>query len=83
MKDYYKRSIDGMSVEVFDIIDAWELGPYTAQAVQYILRSQYKQDELEDIEKAIDFLKRHVMVLRNKMREGSPYLRSYGNVIHD
>ena len=55
---YYCRSIKGMPIETWDITQAWDLGRNESQALQYILRAQYKGQEKEDLEKAIKFLKR-------------------------
>ena len=83
MNDYYKREIKGTNVEVCDIIDAWKLDAYTAQAVQYILRSKFKKDEFEDLCKARDFLIRKIRLLRDDMKKTSPYLDSFGGKPHD
>lgn len=56
--DYYKHYIDGHKIEVIDIIESWELNHEhcLASAIQYILRSTYKEDRRQDIKKAIWFL---------------------------
>ena len=56
--NYYTRTIQGKPIELWDITQAWDLGRNEAQAVQYILRAQYKSQEKEDLEKAIKFLQR-------------------------
>lgn len=56
--NYYSRSIQGIPIETWDITKAWDLGRNEAQALQYILRSQYKGQEKEDLKKAIRFLQR-------------------------
>ena len=55
---YYCRSIKGIPIETWDITQAWDLGRNEAQALQYILRAQYKGQEKEDLEKAIKFIQR-------------------------
>ena len=54
---YYIGKVHGYTVK--DIVDDFELGAWTSQAVQYILRSGKKQDNTakQDIQKAINVLK--------------------------
>lgn len=49
--DHYKNG----KMQVFDVWDAFELDPYEASAVKYILRHK-KKNGREDIEKAIHYL---------------------------
>ncbi len=53
---YYKGKVHGYTVK--DIVDDFELGSWTSQAVQYILRSGKKEDNSaeQDIQKAINVL---------------------------
>ena len=53
---YYKGNIHGYTVK--DIVDDFELGSWTAQAVQYILRAGKKENNTakQDIQKAINVL---------------------------
>lgn len=39
-------------IEVCDVVDGFDLGPWEAQAVQYMLRAKFKGTELEDLQKA-------------------------------
>lgn len=45
-------------IEVIDAIEDWQLGFHLGNAVKYISRSSYKGDEVQDIEKAIWYLRR-------------------------
>ena len=51
---YYIGKVHGYTVK--DIVDDFELGAWTSQAVQYILRSGNKKDNTakQDIQKAIN-----------------------------
>ena len=55
--NYYIGKVHGYTVK--DIVDDFELGAWTSQAVQYILRSGKKQENTakQDIQKAINVLK--------------------------
>ncbi len=55
---YYSRPIHGTLIEVWDITQAWDLGRNEAQALQYILRAKWKDQEKDDLKKAIHFLER-------------------------
>lgn len=55
-KNYYSRLIGGKQVSVKQICNAWDLDRWETQAVQYLLRSKYKDEELEDLRKARDFI---------------------------
>ena len=49
--DHYKQG----KMQVFDVWDAFDLDPYEASAVKYLLRHK-KKNGREDIEKAIHYL---------------------------
>ena len=53
---YYIGKVHGYTVK--DIVDDFQLGAWTSQAVQYILRSGNKKDNTakQDIQKAINVL---------------------------
>jgi len=44
------------SIEVITVIEDWNLGFHLGNAVKYIARCRYKGDEIEDINKAIQYL---------------------------
>jgi len=46
--------------EVIDIIEDWDLGFHLGNAVKYIARAKHKDNEEEDIKKAIWYLKRYL-----------------------
>lgn len=51
--DYYKKK----GIEVWDIIDAYDLDFYEANAVKYVLRWREKGG-VEDLKKAITYIQR-------------------------
>lgn len=52
--------------EVIDVIEDWNLGFHTGNAVKYIARAKYKNNEIEDIKKAIWYLERHLKKIKKK-----------------
>lgn len=52
--------------EVIDIIEKFELGFNLGNVIKYILRSDKKDDTIQDLEKAIWYLKREIEKLRSK-----------------
>lgn len=46
--------------ELADVLDAWDLPRWETQAVQYIMRAKYKGTELQDLQKAREFLNRAI-----------------------
>jgi hypothetical protein len=47
-------------IEVIDVIEAFELNFHLGNAIKYILRAGKKNDEEEDLNKAIWYLRRHI-----------------------
>lgn len=50
-------------IEVVDIIDAYGLDFYTGSGIKYVLRSQYKENEIKDLKKAVDVLNKKIALL--------------------
>ena len=46
------------AIEVIDIIEQWQLGFHTGNAVKYLLRAGHKQDAAEDLRKGCWYLQR-------------------------
>jgi hypothetical protein len=59
--------------EAIKVIDEWNLGFSLGNTVKYISRAGKKDPnkELEDLKKALWFLKHHIEVLENKLNEKS------------
>lgn len=51
-------------IEVIDAIEDWQLDFHLGNAVKYIARAKHKGNELEDLEKAMWYLKRRIVQLR-------------------
>lgn len=59
---------EGRKYEPIDVIEDWELGFNLGNAVKYISRAgrKDKNKEIEDLEKALFYLKRQIELLKNK-----------------
>ncbi len=53
-------------VEVIDAIESWDLAFNDGNAVKYIARHKYKGEPIQDIEKAIWYLERHLSNLKKE-----------------
>jgi len=65
--EHYNRG----KIECIDVIEDWKLNFHLGNAVKYISRAGAKDNEIEDIEKAIWYLQRYVEKLKevNKIIE--------------
>lgn len=70
--------------EAADVIEAFKLDYLTGSAVKYILRAGKKDDEAEDIKKAIWFLQRKLKRLQPdvKMRPGEFVIIDNTEIVH-
>lgn len=59
-QNYYTRNIDGQEVQVYDIVDAWKMSPWIAQATQYLLRAKFKGNALSDYRKCYDHIQHEI-----------------------
>ena len=51
--------------EVIDVIEDWGLGFHDGNALKYIARAKHKNNEKEDIKKAIWYLNRYIEEILN------------------
>ena len=51
-------------IEVIDAIEDWDLSFNDGNAIKYIARHKYKGNPVQDIEKAIWYLQRHLEILK-------------------
>ena len=58
-------------IETIDIIESWGLNFSLGNVIKYTLRSPYKGNEIEDLEKARWYLDREIERLKNK--GGAPF----------
>ena len=56
----------GKGIEPIDIIESWDLNFSLGNAIKYILRAPYKDNELEDLEKAKWYLEREIKRLKGE-----------------
>jgi len=56
-------------IEVIDAIEEWKLGFNDGNAIKYIARHQHKGKAIQDIEKAIWYLNRHLTYLKEAARK--------------
>lgn len=54
--------------EVIKVIEAFDLDYHTGNAIKYILRSKFKNNEIEDLQKAKRYLSRKINKLQGKNR---------------
>ena len=55
-------------IEVIDAIEDWDLGFNDGNAIKYIARHKHKDNSVQDIEKAIWYLQRHLNNLKKWRR---------------
>lgn len=53
----------GRKYEPIDVITDWNLGFCLGNAVKYISRAGRKEDEVEDLKKAIWYIQRHLEMM--------------------
>lgn len=51
-------------IEVIEALEDWKLEPHEWNAVKYVARAQHKGKRIEDLEKAIWYLRRKIAILR-------------------
>jgi hypothetical protein len=61
--NHYEAKINGVEIQVWDVIDAFGLNFLKGNATKYILRSGKKWNEKEDIKKAIRCLEKQLEIL--------------------
>ena len=54
-------------IEPIDIIESWDLNFSLGNAIKYILRSPYKGEQIEDLEKARWYIDREINRLKDEM----------------
>jgi len=58
-------------IEVIDAIEAWNLNFNCGNVVKYIVRHKHKGSPIEDIEKAVWYLTRYLVQLKEEERNAS------------
>lgn len=57
---------EGRKYEPIDVIEDWKLDYCTGNALKYISRAGRKNDELEDLSKAVFYLNRRIQQIKKK-----------------
>ena len=47
-------------IEVIDFIDSWNLNFNLGNVIKYVVRCDYKDDKIEDLQKAIFYIEREI-----------------------
>ena len=56
----HPRHYNEGKIEVIDIIEDWDLGFHDGNVIKYVLRAKFKGNEIQDLEKAVWYLKRYI-----------------------
>ena len=58
--EHYKR----LNPQPIDIVEAWGLDYHLGSALKYLSRAGHKNDEIQDLEKCIWFIRRKIQKLK-------------------
>lgn len=58
-----RQTGDG-KLRIEDVVDDWDLGFYDGNAIKCILRAKFGNQEIQDIEKALEYLRRYLRVCK-------------------
>ena len=56
----HPRHYNEGKIEVIDIVEDWDLRFHDGNAIKYILLAKFRGKEIQDLEKAVWYLKRHL-----------------------
>ncbi|MEJ6791999.1 MAG: DUF3310 domain-containing protein [Lacinutrix sp.] len=62
--EYYENK---MQYDVIDVIQDYGLNFNRGNIIKYIIRAGRKQNEYQDLEKALEYLEREMYFLKNKL----------------
>lgn len=69
MRATYLHYENGKGYDVIDFIKDYELNFNRGNIIKYVCRSGKKDDELKDLEKAADYLRREIEYLREQQEQ--------------
>jgi hypothetical protein len=69
MKATYLHYDNGKDYDVIDIIKDYQLNFNKGNIIKYICRAGKKDNEIKDLEKALDYLKREIKYLRDEQKK--------------
>ncbi len=58
---------NGLKHDLIDVIASYELNFNRGNVLKYVVRAGKKENEIEDLEKALDYLEREINHLTNKI----------------
>lgn len=58
---------NGLKHDLIDVIASYELNFNRGNVLKYVVRAGKKENEIEDLEKALDYLEREIYHLTNKI----------------
>lgn len=62
-----KHYDNGLKHDLIDVIASYELNFNRGNVLKYVVRAGKKENEIEDLEKALDYLEREINHLTNKI----------------
>lgn len=64
---YHPAHYNQGNIEAFDVMDAFGLNDfYLGNAVKYLLRCKLKGNEVEDLEKCIFYIQKHLEIIKTR-----------------
>ena len=69
MRATYLHYDNGQDYDVIDICKDYELNFNRGNVLKYVVRAGKKQDELKDLRKALDYIKREITYIEQKQAE--------------
>lgn len=69
MRATYLHYENGKGYDVIDFIRDYALNFNRGNCIKYLVRAGKKEDEIKDLEKALDYLKREIDYLRNEQQK--------------
>lgn len=58
-------------IEVIDAIEAWDLNFNCGNVIKYVVRHKHKESPIEDIEKAVWYLTRYLVQLKEEEKNAN------------
>jgi len=71
MTNKYKRNVNGVTIDVYDVLNAWKVGcPATQHAIKKLLMPGQRgsKDVLQDLKEAVEAIQRAI-----ELEEGNVY----------
>lgn len=75
MSKIYHPSHYNQGIEVLDFIESWKLDFVDGNIIKYVVRAKYKDNELEDLEKALFYLTHRIEKLKLKIQENQSNIK--------